>query len=88
MKEAGRPRLLPAATFYRPELVSFCESSIVRRATRSFTAAGKAGAGSANKCCQSALLFSSAEAEKVDVLLRTERQRHKAWVTRIEDGRQ
>jgi len=34
------------------------------------------------------LLFSSAEAEKVDVLLRTERQRHKAWVTRIEDGRQ
>ena len=54
MKEPGRPRLLPAATFYRPELVSFCESSIVRRATRSFTAAAKAGAGSANKCCQSA----------------------------------
>src|SRR5881394_1216764 len=34
------------------------------------------------------LLFSSAEAEKVDVLLRTERLRHKAWVARIEDGRQ
>ncbi len=33
------------------------------------------------------LQFSSAEAEKVDVLLRTERQRHKAWVMRIEGGR-
>src|SRR6266516_3158289 len=33
------------------------------------------------------LRFSSSEAEKVDVLLRTERQRHKAWVMRIEDGR-
>jgi hypothetical protein len=34
------------------------------------------------------LLFSSAEAKKVDVLLTTERQRHKAWVMRIEGGRQ
>ena len=34
------------------------------------------------------LLFTSAEADKVDVLLRTERQRHKAWLTRIERGRQ
>jgi hypothetical protein len=32
------------------------------------------------------LLFSSAEAEKVDVLLRTERQRHKAWLMRIAGG--
>jgi len=31
-------------------------------------------------------LFTSAEAEKVDSLLRTERQRHKAWLTRIEAG--
>ena len=63
MKEPGRPRLLPSATFYRPELVSFCESSIVRRATRSFTAAGKAGAESVNRCCQSAS-YSAAPKQK------------------------
>jgi len=29
------------------------------------------------------LLFNSAEAEKVDALLTAERQRHKAWLTKI-----
>ena len=29
-------------------------------------------------------LFSCAEADKVDALLKTERQRHKAWLLRIE----
>ena len=33
-------------------------------------------------------LFNIAEAEKVKALIRTERQRHKAWLMRIEDGRQ
>ena len=33
-------------------------------------------------------LFTSDEAEKVDVLLRTERERHRAWLTRVEDGAQ
>src|SRR5439155_19320962 len=31
-------------------------------------------------------LFTSDEAEKVDVLLRTERERHRAWLTRVEIG--
>jgi len=42
--------------------------------------------------CEQALpasfLFTSDEAEKVDVLIRTERKRHKAWLMRIEDRRQ
>ena len=33
-------------------------------------------------------LFTSDEAEKVDVLLRTERERHRAWLTRVEVGTQ
>src|SRR5437867_9692752 len=33
-------------------------------------------------------LFTSDEAEKVDVLLRTERERHRAWLTRVELGAQ
>jgi hypothetical protein len=33
-------------------------------------------------------LSTSAEAEKVDMLLRTERQRHRAWLTRVEANRQ
>jgi len=33
-------------------------------------------------------LFNSTEVEKVDALLEIERQRHKAWLMRIEDGRQ
>ena len=32
-------------------------------------------------------LFDTDEAETVDVLLRTERQRHRAWLTRIDAGR-
>ena len=32
-------------------------------------------------------LFDPNESEKVDVLLRTERQRHKAWLMRIEEPR-
>ena len=32
-------------------------------------------------------LFNSTEVEKVDALLKTERQRHKAWLMRIEHGR-
>ena len=33
-------------------------------------------------------LFTRDEAEKVDVLLRTERQRHRAWLSRVEASRQ
>src|SRR5437763_16920811 len=33
-------------------------------------------------------LFTSDEAGKVDVLLRTERERHRAWLTRVEVGTQ
>lgn len=46
-----------------------------------------------NRCgvCEQVLpecvLFSSEEADKVNLLLRTERQHHKAWLLRIEDGR-
>ena len=54
MKGPGSPRLLSAVTFFRRELVSLCASNIVRRATRSFTAAVKAGAESVNKYCRSA----------------------------------
>jgi len=40
--------------------------------------------------CERALpvsfLFTDDEAEKVEVLLKTERQRHRAWLTRIEAG--
>src|SRR2546428_9935460 len=32
------------------------------------------------------LLFTSEEAERVDALLRTERQRHRAWLRRVEVG--
>jgi len=42
--------------------------------------------------CEQALpesfLFTSDEVEKVDVLIKTERKRHKAWLMRIEDCRQ
>src|SRR6266511_3905177 len=47
-----------------------------------------------NRCgvCEQALpasfLFASDEVEKVDVLIRTERKRHKAWLMRIEERRQ
>ena len=30
------------------------------------------------------VMFNSVEAQRVDALLRTERQRHKAWLTRIQ----
>jgi len=33
------------------------------------------------------LLFNGPEIEKVNVLLRTERQRHRAWLKRIENSR-
>jgi len=32
-------------------------------------------------------LFTNDEADKIDALLRTERQRHRTWLMRIEDGR-
>jgi len=47
-----------------------------------------------NRCgvCEQALpasfLFTSDEVEKVDVLMRTERKRHKAWLMRIDERRQ
>ena len=30
--------------------------------------------------------FTGAEAEKIDILLRTERKRHRAWLTKVEVG--
>jgi hypothetical protein len=33
-------------------------------------------------------LFTSTEVEKVDALLKTERERHRAWLMRVADGRQ
>lgn len=40
--------------------------------------------GVCERALPESLLFTSDEAEKVNLLLRNERQRHKAWLTRVE----
>ena len=42
--------------------------------------------GVCERALPASFLFTSDEAEKVDVLIRTERERHKAWLMRMESA--